>query len=113
MLSEKGCVSCMYKIAAMGDRDSIYGFASLGISIFPVDDSVQAVKTLRKISENGYAVIYITENLASQISVELDRYKDEPLPAIIPIPGVSGNTGIGMKQVSRFVERAVGSDIVK
>ena len=26
----------MYKIAAMGDKDSIYGFASLGISIFPV-----------------------------------------------------------------------------
>ena len=25
----------MYKIAAMGDKDSIYGFASLGISIFP------------------------------------------------------------------------------
>ena len=29
----------MYKIAAMGDKDSIYGFASLGISIFPVTDS--------------------------------------------------------------------------
>lgn len=103
----------MYKIAAIGDRDSIYGFASLGVGIFPVDDSVQAVKTLRRISESGYAVIFITEALASQMQAELDRYKDEPLPAIIPIPGVNGNTGIGMKQVSSFVERAVGSDIVK
>ena len=103
----------MYKIAAMGDRDSIYGFASLGVGIFPVDDSQQAVKTLRRISESGYAVIFITEALASQMQAELDRYKDEPLPAIIPIPGVNGDTGIGMKQVSAFVERAVGSDIVK
>lgn len=103
----------MYKIAAIGDRDSIYGFASLGVGIFPVDDSLEAVKKLRRISESGYAVIFITEALASQIQSELDRYKDEPLPAIIPIPGVSGNTGIGMKQVSSFVERAVGSDIVK
>lgn len=102
----------MYKIAAMGDRNSIYGFVSLGISIFPVDDSTQAIKTLRKISESGYAVIFITEALASQIQTEIERYKDEPLPAIIPIPGISGNTGIGMKQVSQFVERAVGSDIV-
>ena len=98
----------MYKIAAIGDRDSIYGFASLGVGIFPVDDSQQAVKTLRRISESGYAVIF-----ASQLQSELERYKDEPLPAIIPIPGVNGNTGIGMKQVSAFVERAVGSDIVK
>ncbi|MBQ2093572.1 MAG: V-type ATP synthase subunit F [Ruminococcus sp.] len=103
----------MYKIAAIGDRDSIYGFASLGVGIFPVDDSQQAVKTLRRISESGYAVIFITEALASQLQSELERYKDEPLPAIIPIPGVNGNTGIGMKQVSAFVERAVGSDIVK
>lgn len=102
----------MYKIAAIGDRDSIYGFASLGVSIFPVDDNLEAVRTIRKIADSGYAVIFITEKLASQISNELDRYKDEPLPAIIPIPGINGNTGIGMKQVSGFVERAVGSDIV-
>ena len=103
----------MYKIAAIGDRDSIYGFASIGVGIFPVDDSLEAVKTLRRIADSGYAVIFITEALASQMQSELDRYKDEPLPAIIPIPGVNGNTGIGMKQVSSFVERAVGSDIVK
>ncbi len=102
----------MYKIAAMGDRNSIYGLASLGISIFPTDDSAEAVKTLRRISESGYAVIFITESLASLIQTEIEKYNDEPLPAIIPIPGVSGNTGMGMKQVSRFVERAVGSDIV-
>lgn len=103
----------MYKIAAMGDRDSIYGFAALGVGIFPVDDSLEAVKAVRRLADNGYAVIFITEAIASQIQSELDRYKDEPLPAIIPIPAVSGNTGIGMKQVSQFVERAVGSDIVK
>ena len=28
----------MYKIAVLGDRDSIYGFAALGLEIFPVQD---------------------------------------------------------------------------
>ncbi|MCR5207381.1 MAG: V-type ATP synthase subunit F [Eubacterium sp.] len=102
----------MYKIAAIGDKNSIYGFASLGIMIYPVDDSVEAVKTVRSLADNGYAVIFITENLASQIQHEIKKYNDEPLPAIIPIPGIYGNTGIGMEQVSAFVERAVGSDIV-
>ncbi len=102
----------MYKIAAMGDKNSIYGFASLGITIFPVEESTQAVKTLRNLAETGYGVIFITENIASQIKNEINRYNDEPLPAIIPIPGVFGNTGMGMEQVSSFVERAVGSDIV-
>ena len=102
----------MYKIGVIGDRDSIYVFASIGFSVFPVEDDAEAVRTLRHMVDSSYAVIYITEKLASSISAELDRYKGEPIPAIIPIPGVSGNTGIGMRDVSRSVEKAVGSDIL-
>lgn len=102
----------MYKIAAMGDKDSIYGFASLGLTIYPVEDPQQAVHILRNIVENGYAVVYITEYLASQLSSEIDRYRELTVPAIIPIPGVKGNTGIGMASVSKSVEQAVGSDIL-
>lgn len=102
----------MYKIAAMGDKDSIYGFASLGVAIFPVTDAVEAVQTIRRLAEEEYGVIYITEQLAAQIPDEIERYASRLLPAIVPVPGVSGNTGMGMANVSRFVEKAVGSDIL-
>lgn len=102
----------MYKIGVMGDRSSVFSFAAVGFTVFPVEDEQEAVKTLRTMINNGYAVIYITEKLAQAISAEIDRYAEEPIPAIIPIPGVSGNTGIGMKSVSKSVEKAVGSDIL-
>ncbi len=102
----------MYKIAAMGDKDSIYGFASLGISIFPVEDPQQGVKLLRSLAESDYAVIYVTEKLSLEIKDEIARYDSKPLPAIIPVPGIRGNTGIGLDNVSKFVEKAVGSDIL-
>lgn len=103
----------MYKIAVMGDNDSIYGFASVGLNIFPETDPRSAAKTLKRLAEEDYAVIFITEKLFSEISTETEKYKALPLPAIIPIPGVSGNNGIGMAAVSKFVEQAVGSDILK
>lgn len=103
----------MYKIAAMGDKDSIYGFSSVGLDIFPVTEQTQGIKTLKKLVEDGYAVIFITEKLFSEISSEADKYKFLPIPAIIPIPGVTGNNGIGMAAVSKSVEQAVGSDILK
>ena len=28
----------MYRIAAVGDRDSVLGFASIGIDVFPCDE---------------------------------------------------------------------------
>ena len=102
----------MYKIAAMGDKDSIYGFASIGLEICPVDNAEDAVHQLRHMVEGGYAVIFITEQLATEIESELDRYRELPVPAIIPIPGIQGNTGLGMRNVSKSVEQAVGSDIL-
>ncbi len=102
----------MYKIAVMGDRDSIYGFAALGLDTYPVYDPNEAVHTLRRLAEGNYAVIYMTEALAAQIEEELDRYRSQQLPAIILIPGISGNTGRGIASVKRSVEQAVGSDII-
>ena len=83
----------MYKIAVLGDRDSIYGYAALGLDTYPINDRETAIKTLRKLAEDDYAVIYITEALQENIESELDRYRTNLLPAIIPIPGVYGNTG--------------------
>ncbi len=102
----------MYKIAVMGDRDSIYGFAALGLEPFPFTDPVLAAQKLKSLTEQNYAVIYITEALAAQIEQEIDRYRTQGLPAIILIPGVSGNTGKGISAVKKSVEQAVGSDII-
>ncbi len=102
----------MYKIAVMGDWDSIYGFATLGLDTFPRTDPTEAGRTLRELAENNYAVIYITESLASKLRPEIDRYRLSQLPAIILIPGSSGNTGEGIRSVSKSVEQAVGSDII-
>ena len=102
----------MYRAAVIGDRDSIYGFAALGLDVFHVEDSETGSKTLRRLAEGKYAVIYITEALAAQLEYELDHYRQQPLPAVIPIPGITGNTGMGMRMVRKSVEQAVGSDII-
>lgn len=102
----------MYKIAIMGDRDSIYGFAALGIATYPVSTKEEAAKTLKHLAEGSYAVIYTTEAVYSEILDEIEFYKSSLIPAIIPLPGVSGNNGIGIANVRKSVERAVGSDII-
>ena len=73
---------------------------------------IRSVLSSRELAKDGYGVIYITEELFEGLSEEVEYYRDKPLPAIIPIPGVKGNTGIGMRNVSLSVEKAVGSDII-
>nr|WP_294464916.1 V-type ATP synthase subunit F [uncultured Sellimonas sp.] len=102
----------MYKIAVLGDYDSIYGFAALGLDIFPVESPEEAKKTLIQLAEEKTGIIYVTEAWAAVLKHEIDRYKDAVIPTVIQIPGVSGNTGQGIEGVKKSVEQAVGSDIL-
>ena len=102
----------MYKIAVVGNYDSIYGFAKLGLRICPVRDREEIRDRLRSLAEDEYGIIYITEAAAVEVRDELEKYREKTLPAIIQIPGVSGNTGAGVEGVKKTVEQAVGSDIL-
>jgi V/A-type H+-transporting ATPase subunit F len=102
----------MYKIAVIGDYDSIYGFATLGLDTFPVTDAAHGATLLKRLAGEDYAVVYITESLATELDDEILKYREAMKPAIIPIPGVSGNSGYGVDRVKKFVEQAVGSDIL-
>lgn len=102
----------MYSIAVLGDRDSIYGFASLGLDVYPVENRDEALERLRSLDGGNYAVVYVTEWLAEELEAELSRYAEHKSLAVIPIPGVRGNTGIGIRRVKEAVEKAVGSDII-
>ena len=91
----------MYKIAVVGDRDSVLGFQALGLSVFPVETAKEA-----------YAIIYLTEQLGTQLKDLLAQYEKELAPAVILIPGKEGSLGIGMEKITETVERAVGADIL-
>ena len=102
----------MYKIAVLGDKDSVLGFRALGLDVFSADSAEQARPILHRLAREGYAIIYLTEQLATGLGTEMARYKDELTPAIILIPGKEGSLGIGMENIKTAVERAVGADIL-
>lgn len=102
----------MYKIAVLGGKDSVLGFRALGLDVFSADSAEQARPILHRLAKEGYAIIYLTEQLAAGLGAEMARYKDELTPAIILIPGKEGSLGIGMENIKTAVERAVGADIL-
>ena len=102
----------MYKIAVLGDKDSVLGFRALGLDVFAADNAEQARPILHRLAKEGYAIVYLTEQLAAGLGAEIARYKDELTPAFILIPGKEGSLGIGMENIKTAVERAVGADIL-
>ncbi|WP_409969738.1 V-type ATP synthase subunit F [Bengtsoniella intestinalis] len=100
-----------YKIAVVGDWDSVMGFQALGLATYPVSDFHQAETTIAQLAKEDCGIIYLTETLAAQLGEVLNKYKDALRPAIILIPGKEGSLGIGRENIQRAIERAVGTDI--
>ncbi len=88
------------------------GFSALGADVVFPADAEGARAALGRLAAEEYAVVFITERLAADISDAIAQYDDRLTPAIIPIPDNSGTLGIGMANVKSRVERAVGSDII-
>lgn len=102
-----------YKIAVIGDKDSVIGFKALGLEVIDVNTPVEAKEAFTSLarSKDEYAIIYITEQLADKLSDEIAAVKDKVTPAVILIPSKSGTLGMGMSALKTTVERAIGSDI--
>lgn len=114
-----------YKLAIVGSAEAIAGFALLGAETFPANTAEEATEALFKlkkemqvdekgIERNVYAIVFITEDLASGITPDDEKKLAKgALPAIVPLPSHKGSSGYGMARLKRIVERAIGSDILK
>ncbi len=102
----------MYKIGVLGDYDSIKGFAVLGFDIYPVKNSGEARTRLMKLAEQSYAVIYITEQYMADMNDLFEKYRQRQTPAITVIPSGSKSALTGRNIMKKYVERAVGSDVI-
>ena len=114
-----------YRIAIVGPRETVAGFALLGAHVVPAGSTQEAVEAMLRLKretqtdEHGverplYAIVFITEDLASGISPEDERKLARgALPAIVPLPSHEAATGYGQARLKRIVERAIGSDILQ
>ncbi|MBU4228577.1 MAG: V-type ATP synthase subunit F [Candidatus Atribacteria bacterium] len=103
---------CMYKIALVGDKDSIIGFQLLGISIFPVNSKEETINILNELIKEKYAAVFITEDIASQIFDEIVELQKKYLISVTIIPNKLEKKNLGLKILKKNIEKAIGTDIL-
>ncbi|SHH60075.1 V/A-type H+-transporting ATPase subunit F [Anaerosphaera aminiphila DSM 21120] len=102
----------MYKIAVIGDKDSVSIFKVLGIDVVISYEADDARNKIDKLAKDDYGVIFITEELASKVEETIERYNRQVIPAIILIPSNQGTLNMAMDKINENVEKAVGSNIL-
>ncbi len=101
----------MYKIAVIGDKESIFGFSAIGMDIYPAYEEEDVKKIIPKLIEENYAIIYVTENVSMKAKKYMEKLQTNKIPAIVTIPNNTGGTGYGGKRIKEMVQKAVGIEI--
>lgn len=98
------------KTAIVGNGDGIMVFKATGVDTFPAENEKKARDVLRKIAKE-YQIIFVTEDLARELTEFLKRFDEAPYPVVVSIP--SGDSeGYGMEVLKTAMERALGVDIL-
>lgn len=104
----------MYKVAIIGDKDTIMPFKVLGIDTFSLSVSEHVENEMKKIIDKlskDYAIIYIVEEYFEYAKKSYDKYKKEILPMIIVLPSNKSNLNLGNKFIDENVYKAIGTNI--
>lgn len=101
----------MYKIAVVGDKESILGFSAIGMDMYPAYEEEDIKKVIPQLIEENYAIIYITENVSIKAQKYLTKIQTNRIPAIITIPSNTGSMQWGEKRIKDMVQKAVGIEI--
>ncbi|HAX18143.1 MAG TPA: V-type ATP synthase subunit F [Actinobacteria bacterium] len=99
------------KIAAFGEKDVMLIFKAIGIEVFPVSKNSRPEEQLEKLVKEGYAVIFITENVALKINATVKKYMNKTLPSIVVIPGLGKKENFAVDLLRQAVVRAMGVDL--
>ncbi len=96
-------------MAAVGDFESVLPFQAVGVTPFTPEGDLREL--LLKLSREKYAVVFLVDDLYAQNRESIEEINETHKISIIPVPGIKGTTGIGIKTIRDSVERAVGMDI--
>ncbi|NLB91140.1 MAG: V-type ATP synthase subunit F [Clostridiales bacterium] len=101
-----------HKMGVVGEKDAVLAFRALGMEGVDVTTPAQVSMAVHQLVQSGIKVIFITEKAAKWSKETLNKYRNDPKVAIIPIPGTVGTDGFGLAQVKDNVEKAIGADIL-
>lgn len=101
----------MYKIAVVGDKESIFGFSAIGMDIYPAYEEEDIKRIIPQLIEEDYAIIYMTENLSIKSEKYLEKLRKNKLPAIVTIPSNTENLRYGEERIKNIVQKSVGIEI--
>lgn len=99
----------MSNVAVVGDSTTVLAFRPLGVDVYAFDVPEDIFEEWPGILARDYAIIIMTEPIFVAAESLVKPLERATAPAVLPVPSVSGTTGLGQERMRKLVEMVVGS----
>ncbi len=96
--------------AILAKGESALAFKAAGVDAYTETDPTKLRTTFRKLITE-YKVVFVTDDVAFEISDLIERTLEKPYPIVIPVPSENGKSDYAAQQIRLETERALGVDI--
>jgi len=100
----------MKVIYALGNSKTVFLFQSIGIEAFLVTNEKAFNEKLKELT--NAKIIIVAETLAPFLS-DSQKYEKETYPIILFLPMEGKESGLGLEQLKKDVEKAIGIALLR
>ena len=100
-------------MAAIWDYETVLPFQAVGVTPFILRETAadEFREVLLRCARSDYAVVFVQEDFYTANQSLIQEVNETSSVSVVPIPGIRGGSGAGLKSIRNSVERAVGMDI--
>ncbi len=99
------------RMAAVGDYETVLPFQAVGVEPFIPGNEVAEMRQVLQRLAATHAVVFLMERWFEELRELVDELNDTFPVSIMPIPDQRGSWGVGVRNIKKSVEQAVGMDI--
>ena len=100
------------RVAFVGDRESVIGLSAVGVRPWPAAEVREVPEILEALLDEGYKVIFVTEEFAAPWRHEIAERMAATDASILMVPSRKGSSGRGLELVREMGIRALGADVL-
>jgi len=99
------------KIAIVGDKDLVEGFAAAGFQVFfPEDKKEEIASVLNEVLRNNFSLCFILERFALKVREQIRELGRNTYPVIVLLPDYREDVGLTEELLKEVIVRATGTE---
>ena len=99
------------KIAIIGDKDLVEGFAAAGFqAFFPEDKKERIASALNEVVRNDFSLCFILERFALKVKEQIRELDRKTYPVIVLLPDYREDFGLTAESLKEVIVRATGTE---